>query len=108
MELFSGCSTPATTLTVFDQLESPMRHPYYLADITGKLRFTEQGLRELRPYFAMAGIDINKIDSVEDYYRARQQASPYFMEWMAERARQWPDTEQYQLLRGVILGESTP
>jgi len=33
-----------------------MRHPYYLADTTGKLRFTEQGLSELRPYFAGAGI----------------------------------------------------
>jgi len=84
-----------------------MHHPYYLADTTGKLRFTEQGLAELRRYFSKAGIDINKIESVEEYYRARQQASPYFMEWMAERAKQWPDTEQFQLLRGVILGERT-
>lgn len=85
-----------------------MYHPYYLADTTGKLRFTKQGLSELRSYFAMAGIDIHKIDTVEGYYAARQQASPYFMEWMAERAEQWPNTEQFHLLRSAILGEAKP
>jgi len=85
-----------------------MNHPYYLTDTTGKLRFTKRGLTELQAYFAKAGIDIHKINTVEKYYEARQQAAPYFMEWMAERAEQWPDTAQFRLLRGAILGETTP
>lgn len=85
-----------------------MDHPYYLADTTEKLRFTKRGLAELQAYFAKAGIDIHKIDTVEKYYGARQHAAPYFMEWMAERAEQWPDTEQFRLLRGAIFGETTP
>ena len=85
-----------------------MHHPYYLTDTTGKLRFTKRGITDLQAYFAKAGIDIHTIDTVEKYYWARQQASPYFMEWMAERAEQWTDTEQFRLLRRVIFGETTP
>jgi hypothetical protein len=81
-----------------------MYHPYYLADTTGKLRFTKQGVSELRPYFAMAGIDIHKIDTVEGYYVARQQASPYFMEWLADRSASWPDNEEFDLLREALFG----
>ncbi|MAR91672.1 MAG: hypothetical protein SV765_02915 [Pseudomonadota bacterium] len=80
-----------------------MQHPYYLADTTGKLRFTKQGLSQLRPYFAMAGIDIHKINTVEEYYAARQHASPHFMEWMAERAATWPDNEEFDLLRKALF-----
>ena len=83
-----------------------MRHPYYLADTNGKLRFTKRGLTELQAYFARAGIDIHKIDTVEEYYRARRQASPYFLEWMAERARKWPDTGQFQLLRCALFSST--
>ncbi|RLT87711.1 MULTISPECIES: hypothetical protein [unclassified Ketobacter] len=80
-----------------------MHHPYYLTDTTGKLRFTKRGLAELQAYFAKAGIDIHKIDTVEEYYRARQQSSPYFMEWMAERAATWPDSEEFDLLRKALF-----
>ncbi len=42
----------------------------------------------MQAYFAKAGIDIHKIDTVEEYYSARQQSSPYFMEWQVRRETQ--------------------
>jgi len=80
-------------------------HPYFLSDHTGKLRFTSKGLSELRQYFAMARIDINSINTVNDYYHARRTASPYFMEWMNLRAKNWPDSEQFQLLKNALTGQ---
>ncbi len=49
---------------------------YYLLDLKGHLKFTERGLKELRPYFAMAGIDIKYIKTEAEYRRARAAASP--------------------------------
>ena len=80
-------------------------HPYFLSDNAGNLRFTDKGLSELRPYFAMAGVDINKISTVDAYYQARRAASPYFLEWMNLRAKNWPDSEQFQLLKNALTGQ---
>ena len=79
--------------------------PYFLSDHTGNLRFTSKGASELRPYFAMAGIDINNINTMDDYYQARKAASPYFMEWMNLRAKNWPDNDQFQLLKNALTGQ---
>ncbi len=77
----------------------------YLIDESGKLRFTATGMRDLAPYFAKAGIDIRHIKSLDAYYDARAKASPYFMDWLADRAAGWPRTEQYDLLRTALFGE---
>jgi len=77
--------------------------PYYLIDLDENLRFTSYGLSELRPYFAKAGIDIRKIKTYADYIEARRRASPYFMDWIEERTRTWPQTEEFQLLKYTIL-----
>lgn len=76
----------------------------FLTDEAGNLRFTREGLRELTPYFAKAGIDIQNINTLEAYYQARKQASPFFMEWLAERASGWPDSDQFDLLRTATFG----
>jgi len=78
--------------------------PYYLADLDGNLRFTEQGRKELAPYFAMAGIDIRTVKTVSEYQRAREIASPYFMAWLARRTTEWGDSYQFKLLKSVTLG----
>ena len=82
-----------------------LRQPYYLTGINGKLRFTRHGRRELGPYFAMAGIDINVIKTEDEYFKARRQASPYFLEWLKMRAGSWPNTEQFQLLKSTLMGK---
>ncbi len=76
----------------------------YLADTEGRLRFTETGRRALTPYFAMAGIDIRQINTVDDYRRARAAASPYFTLWLAQRTEQWPDRPEFNLLKTATLG----
>ena len=83
-----------------------MNHPYYLCDSKGNLRFTSQGLSELRLYFAMAGIDIRTIVTKDDYFKARQVASPYFLSWLEQRALSWPDTDQFNLLKYALFEDS--
>ncbi len=77
---------------------------YYLIDESGNLRFTQDGLAELTPYFAKAGIDIHTVKTLAAYQQARVQASPYFFDWLADNAREWPDTDQYQLLKTALFG----
>ncbi|TNC86303.1 MAG: hypothetical protein CSH49_16655 [Alcanivorax sp.] len=80
------------------------KHTYYLADMNGKLRFTDEGLRELRPYFAMAGIDIHTITTETEYLKARHRASPYFLEWLKRRSENWPENDQFELLKSTLFG----
>ena len=77
---------------------------YYLSDLSGRLRFTALGRKELAPYFAMAGIDIRAIKSVSEYQRAREVASPYFMAWLERRTAEWGDSYQFKLLKAATLG----
>lgn len=77
---------------------------YYLVDDSGKLRFTREGLQELGSYFALAGIDIKYIKTLEAYKQAREQASPYFLEHLSERASHWPSTDQFDLLKIAVFG----
>ncbi len=81
-----------------------MDSTYYLTDDVGNLRFTGEGLAEFTAYFAKAGIDIHTIKTLDAYRRARVQASPYFFDWLADKAREWPNTDQYQLLKTVLFG----
>lgn len=80
-----------------------MNPPYFLSDTKGNLRFTSQGLKELGPYLAMVGIDINTISTIAEYERARQAASPYFMAWLKIRYERWPDNEQFNLLKNALF-----
>ena len=78
-------------------------HPYYLADSRGRLRFTKSGKETLRPYFSLAGIDIERITTEAEYFQARQAASPYFMDWLKQRANNWPDSDQFELLKETLF-----
>jgi len=80
------------------------RSPYYLSDLQGGLRFTQTGVKALTPYFAMAGIDIRQINTIEEYQHAREQASPYFMSWLEQRIAKWPATPEFNLLKAATLG----
>ncbi len=77
---------------------------YYLSDLQGRLKFTDRGIKELTPYFAMADIDIKRIRTVTAYRRAREIASPYFEAWLAQRTAEWPDNVEFKLLKAATLG----
>lgn len=81
--------------------------PYFLQDLEGNIRFTPHGTQELRPYFAKAGINIADIKTIDDYLAARDRASPYFMAWLKDRTKQWPEHSEYQLLKNALFGDIT-
>ena len=77
---------------------------FYLSDKDGNIKFTRTGLEHLTPLFELAGIDINIIKTLQDYYQARKEASPFFMQYLSEKAATWPDTDQFRLLKAVLFG----
>lgn len=79
----------------------------YLVDTDGNLRFTKYGLQNLKPYFLKAGIDIHSIKTELDYLKAREQAAPFFMDWLADRTMTWPDTDDYRLLKSAVFGDDS-
>ena len=82
-----------------------MRSIYCLEDVaTGRIRFTEEGLRELGPYFARAGIDIRSITTLDSYLAARRAAAPYLMEHLRSIASYGRMTRARQALLAVIEG----
>lgn len=82
-----------------------MRSIYCLEDLaTGRIRFTEEGLRELGPYFARAGIDIRAITTSASYLAARKAAAPYFMEHLRSIATTGRMTPERQALIAVLEG----
>lgn len=83
-----------------------MAHQLFLQDELGNIRFTSKGINELTSYFAQAGIDIRCINTVDEYYLAREAAAPYFENWLEEKASEWPDTDQYRLLRTAVFDNS--
>lgn len=82
-----------------------MRSVYCLEDIeTGRIRFTEEGLRELGPYFARAGIDIRAIITLKSYLTARRAAAPYLIEHLRGIAAHGRMTPARQALLAVVDG----
>jgi hypothetical protein len=86
-----GCfSSGSNTIEEHPEEEPALaQHEAHLYSVgsDGVIRFTEEGLKELRPYLGQAGIDIRTIRTYADYLEARRHASPYFMGWLAQRAR---------------------
>ena len=82
-----------------------MRSVYCLEDIeTGRIRFTEEGLRELGPYFARAGIDVRSIATLDSYLAARRVAVPYLIEHLRSVAANGRMTPARQALVAVVEG----
>lgn len=80
-----------------------MTNHNYLIGVDGNLRFTRKGIRELQPYFAKAGIDIQNIKTLAAYLKAREIASPLFMEMLIKRSNKWPENNEFDMLRNVLL-----
>jgi len=77
---------------------------FFISDEKGNIRFTKEGREYLKPIFELAGININEIQTIKLYKQARKQVSPYFMQYLSNRASSWPDTDQFKLLRAAIFG----
>lgn len=82
-----------------------MRSIYCLEDVeTGRIRFSEEGLRELGPYFARAGIDIRSLATMKSYLAARRAAAPYLIGHLRSIATNGRMTPERQALLAVVEG----
>jgi len=79
--------------------------PWMLVGTDGRIAFTEEGKRELTPYFARAGIDLSAIKTRRQYIDARRAASPYFLEHLRARLDGKPNTLEYNGLRAIVYGD---
>lgn len=77
---------------------------YFSVDDEGNLTFTELGISEYRSYFGKAGIDIRNVKTLQDYYKARNAASPYFEEFLTSRLKKGPRTLESRLLIAIAEG----
>lgn len=76
----------------------PDNTDYFSVNGEGHLTFTPLGLTEHRSYFGQAGIDIRKVKTLADYYRARRAASPFFNDRLAKRLTPLANTLEKRIL----------
>ena len=77
----------------------------FTVDNDGQLTFTEKGIAEYRSYFGKAGIDIRNIKSMEDYYKARRAASPFFEDRLMARLNKGEQTLEMRILKAIAQGD---
>lgn len=75
----------------------------YLVSSDGQIIFTEAGKSFLGPYFAKAGISLASIKTYKEYLLARRDAGPYFIEALYDHIRDRPKTDEYELLRSILI-----
>ena len=74
-------------------------------DDDGRIVFSERGLKELRPYFARAGIDIRSVRTYQDYLEARGRASPFFLDFLRDRIAKGKPSLERRALLAIIDGD---
>jgi hypothetical protein len=77
---------------------------YRIAD-DGRVEFTAEGRAFFTAYFGYAGIDIRRIATQEDLYRASRQAIPMLFDFMARRLNQRPQTLETRALLAIIRND---
>ena len=79
----------------------------YIVDHDGNFRFTKNGLKEVAPLLAKAGINTHSIKTYEQYIKARKAASPYFLEYLQEQTNEKladkPDTLEWNAIRAIVF-----
>ena len=71
----------------------------------GRVEFRAEGREFYTSYFGYAGIDIRRIKTREDLYRARRQAFPVFFDFMAKRLKKRRQTLEIRALLTVVEGD---
>jgi hypothetical protein len=79
-------------------------NPYFHI-IGDRLIFSKLGLEEHRHYFGQVGIDIRSIKTLDDYYRARVKAAPFFQERLLKRLRKGSNSFEMQALIAIAEGD---
>jgi hypothetical protein len=74
--------------------------------LDGRVEFTASGREFYTSYFGYAGIDIRRIQTREDLYRARRQAFPYFFAFMEQRLKKRRQTLEIRALLAIIRDDS--
>jgi hypothetical protein len=71
----------------------------------GRYELTAAGRAFYASYFGYAGIDLRQIETLEDLDRARRQAFPVFLDYMAQRLDRRRQTLETRALRAVVMGD---
>ncbi|MBP1151271.1 hypothetical protein [Methylocaldum sp. RMAD-M] len=77
----------------------------YRVEDDGRIVFSDQGLKELRPYFARAGIDIRSVRTYRDYLEARRRASPFFLDFLRDRIAKGKPSLERRALLAIVDGD---
>jgi hypothetical protein len=72
----------------------------------GRVEFTPEGREFYTSFFGYAGIDIRRIKTREDLYRARRQAFPFLFDFMEQRLKKRPQTLEIRALLAIIRDDS--
>jgi hypothetical protein len=74
---------------------------YIIAD-DGRVAFTAEGRAFYTSYFGYAGIDIRRIRTKDDLYRASRAAFPYLFPFMAQRLKKRRQTLETRALLAIV------
>jgi len=85
--------------------EQSAQEPWFIPQSDGTIRFTDEGVENLRPHFGRAGIDIRKITTEEQYHDAMRRASPWLGDTLRAIARRGPMSVERELLVAVMEGD---
>jgi hypothetical protein len=97
---------PSRTPKNRDELiELLAKHDGVLVGRDGTFRLTSSRRTELTHWFALAGIDLAKLRTIDEYIAARERAAPYFDDWMRQVARRGAASLERDLLIACIEGD---
>lgn len=74
----------------------------YLITDDGRVEFTAEGRAFYTSYFGYAGIDIRRIKTKDDLYRASRTAFPYLFPFMAQRLKKRRQTLETRALLAIV------
>lgn len=89
----------------FERWSAQIEADGLLTDADGRVRFTAARREDLRLLFALVGIDIGTIKTMDAYLRAREASRPYFGQWLSTIARRGHPTTERRLLIAIADGD---
>ncbi len=78
---------------------------YYTVGLENRIRFTDLGKKEMSPLFAMAGININTIKTINALKQAYEIASPYMGQHHLNIAQNGKPSMERNALIAVVKGK---
>jgi hypothetical protein len=104
--LRSAMSIPTALSIPRDALLARLsEHDGVLIGPDGAIRLTARRRSELTHWFALAGINLASIRTIDEYIAARERAAPYFDEWLRQLVRSGPPSLERDLLMACVEGD---